>query len=221
MKTYIVIPAHNESRTIGKVLRQCKKYGRVIVVDDGSTDNTSGISKKFGATVIKHKNNIGYGKTLHDGIKLALKKKADYIITIDGDGQHDPKDIPRIIKQLNKGYDVVVGSRFMGGKQWSSWKRMLALRMLSLETRIFSGLNLTDVQSGFRGYKSRALSEINIKDFGMGFSVEIPIKINKKGYSFVEVPIRITKPAKIKSLHSVIKQGITVGLCILKYSFSS
>lgn len=221
MKTFIVIPAYNEGKTIGEIVRRCKKYGEVIVVDDGSKDDTSRKSKTAGATVIEHKINKGYGRTLYDGIKFAIRKKADYIITIDADGQHDPEDIPKFIERLESGCDVIVGSRFLGGRQWGSLKRMTALKLLALQVRVFSGLKLTDVQSGFRGYNSKVFEKIELTDFGMGLSVELPIKARKKGFSFSEVQIVIKRPKHLKGFFNVLKQGIEVGIAIIKYSLFS
>lgn len=218
MKVYIVIPAYNESATVGSIVKKSKKFGNVIVVDDCSKDDTYHIAKKSGAIVIRHKVNMGYGKALKDGMNEALRRCAECIITIDADGQHDPDDIPRLIKEIENGYDIVAGSRFLGGKQWSSWRRMYAIRLLALQARIMSGVRLTDIQSGFRAYRSHVLKSIKIEDYGMGFSVEVPIKAKKRGYRFTEVPIRIEKPHAIKNLYTVLRQGIGVGIAIIKYS---
>ncbi len=221
MKIYIVIPAHNEEHTVSKIIKEAKKYGKVVLVNDGSKDNTSSISKKAGAIVLDHKKNMGYGKALYDGIKFSIKDNADFIITLDSDGQHNPEDIPKFIEALENDNDVVIGSRFLGGKQWGSRKRMFALKLLSLQLRIFSGLKLTDAQSGFRGYNSKVFKDIQLTDFGMGLSVELPIKAKKKGFSFIEVPIEIKRPHQIKTFFSVMHQGIGVGYAILRYSILS
>ena len=221
MDIYVVIPAHNEENTISKVVKESKQHAKVIVVNDGSKDRTATMAKKAGAIVLNHKTNYGYGKSLYDGIKDAMKRGAKFIITLDADGQHEPKDIPKFIRELKKGYGVVIGSRFLGGKQWGSWKRMLALKMLGLQLRIFSGLKLTDAQSGYRGYNSKVFEQVELTDFGMGFSVELPIKAKKKGFSFTEVPIKIKRPHQIKNFSSVFHQGMSVGYAIIRYSLFS
>ena len=220
MRTFIVIPAHNEEKTIGRIVSESSKYGRVIVVNDGSHDDTSNVADKSGAFVLDHKKNSGYGKSLYDGMNLAVSMGADYIVTLDSDGQHEPKDIPKFIMALDDGYDVVVGSRFLGTKQWGTWKRELALKMLGLQLRIFSGLKMSDCQSGYRGYKKEIFTDGKVKltDFGMGFSVELPIKAHRLGYVFTEVSIKINQPHQIKSFYSVVRQGIGIGWAILKYN---
>jgi len=218
MKVFAVIPAFNEEKTIGNIVKKTKKYCPVIVVDDGSTDRTSKISRKAGAFVIKHKKNEGYGKSLIDGISEIKKRKVDYIITLDGDGQHNPDDIPKFIFALDRGADIVSGSRFLSEKSWGTWKRALAIKALTWQSYFFSGLRLTDIQSGFRAYRSNIFKKIKLKDKGMGFSVELPIKAKKLGYKFLEVPIEIKRPFKIKSFWSAFKQGINVSKAIIKHS---
>jgi len=217
MKVFVVIPAYNEDKTISDIIKKSKRYCPVIVIDDGSKDKTAEISKKAGALLIKHEKNEGYGKSLIDGINEARKKRAEFIITLDGDGQHNPDDIPKFIKALEK-YDIVAGSRFLGGKQWGTWKRQLAIRALTFQTYLFSGLKLTDIQSGFRAYNTKIFRKISLRHMGMGFSVELPIKAKKLGYMFGEVSIKIKKPYRIKSFWKALRQGLEVGAAIIKYS---
>jgi len=219
MKIVAVIPAHNEEKTIGIVIRKIKKFvDLVIVVDDGSTDRTGKIALKEGAIVLTHKINQGYGKSLIDGLDLAISKKPKYIITLDGDGQHDPKEIPNFVRELDNGYDVVIGSRFLGKSSNLTLKRNIALRLLSLQFFIFTGLFLSDVQSGYRGYRKEVLEGIKFKERGMGFSVESLIKLKEKRIKFKEIPIEVKYFKGVKSFMDVFKQGILVGKTIIKYS---
>jgi len=220
MKVFAAIPAYNEGKTIENIVKRTKKYCSVIVVDDGSIDKTAELAKKAGAIVIRHEKNKGYGKSLIDGINEARKRKTDFIITLDADGQHNPDDIPKFIEALENGYDVVSGSRFISGKSWGSWKRHAAIKLLTIQAYLLTGLKLTDIQSGFRGYNCRVFNKIKLKGEGMGFSVELPIKAKKLGYKFIEVSIEIKKPHSIKSFWSVLKQGVNVGLAIIRYSFN-
>jgi glycosyltransferase involved in cell wall biosynthesis len=218
MKVYAVIPAYNEEKTIQEVVKKTRKYCPVIVVDDGSDDKTAKLAKKSRAILIKHIENKGYGKSLIDGIKNAIAFNADYVITLDSDGQHNPDDIPKFIESLEGGYDIVSGSRFLDKKSWGTKKRMAAIKLLTYQAKIFSRLKLTDIQSGFRGYNTRIFRKIKLEDSGMGFSVELPIKAKKKGFSFTEVPIRIRKPHNIKTFWHAFKQGVEVSLAIVKHS---
>jgi glycosyltransferase involved in cell wall biosynthesis len=218
MKVVAVIPAYNEEKTISGIVKRTKRHCPVIVVDDGSVDKTIAFAKKAGAILVKHEENKGYGRSLLDGINEAKKRKADFIITLDADGQHNPEDIPKFIEALNKGYDIVVGSRFLSGKHWGTWKRQLAIKALTIEAYVFSGLKLTDIQSGFRAYSIDIFDKIILKHSGMEFSVELPIKAKKLGYKFTEVPIEIKRPHRIKSFFIVVKQGINVGKAIIRFS---
>jgi glycosyltransferase involved in cell wall biosynthesis len=218
MNVFAVIPAHNEEKTVANVVKRAKKYCSVIVVDDGSSDRTAELSKKSGATVIRHEEKSGYGKSLMDGINEALRRRARIIITLDSDGQHNPDDIPRFMNALNEGYDIVSGSRFLGRSRWGTWKRQLAIRALTFQAFLFSGLRITDIQSGFRAYNAKVFRKIKLENYGMGFSVELPIKAKKKGFKFKDIPIDIGRPHRIKSLWSVLRQGIQVGFAIMKYS---
>jgi len=220
MKVFAVIPAYNEEKTVIDIVKRSKKYCSVIVVDDGSKDRTAKLARKAGAIVIRHEKNKGYGASLTDGINESLRRKADYVITLDADGQHNPDDIPKFIEALRNGYDIICGSRFISGKSWGSRKRTMAIKLLTYQARLFTGLKLTDIQSGFRGYNFKVFKKIKLSGKGMGFSVELPIKAKKLGYKFTEVPIEIKKPHVIKSFRSVLKQGIEVSLSIIKYSLN-
>lgn len=218
MKLVVVIPAYNEEKHIADVVKKTKKYtNKVLVINDGSSDKTEALAKKAGAQVITHKQNKGYGASLINGINHALKMKPDYIITLDGDGQHNPNDIPKFLHVFDMSVDLVSGSRFLGKQPKCSWKRRMGIKALTLLAFIVSDLHMSDVQSGFRGYKASMLRKIKLKDTQMGFSVELPIKAKKLGYKFMEIPIEIKFFYNIKSFSSVFKQGIGVGLAILKY----
>jgi glycosyltransferase involved in cell wall biosynthesis len=218
MKVVAVIPAYNEEKTIRKVIKETKKFvDEVIVVDDGSTDKTKEIIREEKVKLITHKKNEGYGKSLIDGIKEAIKRKANYIITLDADGQHSPRDIPRFVKELGNGYDVVIGSRFLGRTSKLTFKRNVALRLLAIEFFIFTGLYLGDVQSGYRGYREEIIKDLEFKEHGMGFSVESLIKLKKVKAKFKEIPIEVKYFRGAKTFFSVVKQGIEIGKTILKY----
>ncbi|OYT43569.1 MAG: hypothetical protein B6U88_00710, partial [Candidatus Aenigmarchaeota archaeon ex4484_56] len=186
-------------------------------VDDGSTDKTSEIAEKEKVTVIKHKKNEGYGKSLIDGIKLACNMKVNFIVTLDADGQHNPNEIPKLINLIKKDYDVVIGSRFLGKTKNLTFKRNIALRLLSLQFFLFTGLYLTDIQSGFRVYRREIIENCKFKEAGMGFSVESLIKLKKRGAKFIEVPVNIKHFKGVKTFFSVFMQGIEIGKTILKY----
>lgn len=107
----VIIPAFNESQSISYVVKQVKKFGLPIVVDDGSTDGTKNLAKKAGAIVISHKENLGYDNSLNSGFRKADKLNCKIIITLDADGQHNPGLIKKILNESNKGYDLILGVR--------------------------------------------------------------------------------------------------------------
>lgn len=217
-KVIAIVPAYNEEKNIFNVIKKIKKYCPVVVVDDCSKDNTSKLAKKAGAFVISHEHNKGYGGALITGINYALKKRYSQIITLDGDGQHNPDDIPKFILSLNFGCDIVSGSRFLHSRINCSRRRKIAIKLLTIFTYLLTDLSLSDVQSGFRAYNSKVFKKVKLEDKSMGFSVELPIKAKKLGFSFMEIPIEIKYFYNIKTFWSAFKQGINVFKSIIKYS---
>lgn len=221
MKSVVVIPAYNEENSIGKVVSESKKYvEEVIVVDDGSVDHTAENSKKAGAKVIVHKTNIGYGAALQTGIKYALKNNADVIITLDGDGQHDPNHIPKFVKKILSGSDIVIGSRLLmkSSRAEIPSHRRFGIKLITKIVNLISQLKMTDLQGGFRAYRRTVFEEIEPKDFGMGFSVEVPIKGAKKGFRFEEVPIFVSYK-KYTSTHNPLRHGLAILFATFRYRF--
>ena len=150
-----ILPAFNEEISIGSVVIRTKCYAdRVIVVDDGSTDHTAEVAELAGAEVIRHPENRGKGAALKTG--FASLDGEMVIVTIDTDGQHDPSDIPKLVEPILKGEaDMVNGSRYINGnKKDTPFYRRLGQIVLDNATRLNSGLNITDSQSGFRAFAS-------------------------------------------------------------------
>jgi len=184
------IPAFNEERTIAKLVLEAQKYVDVVLVcDDGSTDSTAEIAERMGAEVIRHKQNKGYGASTKSLFIMARELDADVLVTFDGDGQHDPNDIPRLIEPiLENRADVVLGSRFLNGqKNGVPGYRSLGIKIISRMTGTASNHNLHDAQCGFRVYGRKAISELNLLENGMGASVEVVMKAKKQGLTVTEV----------------------------------
>jgi len=179
-ETMVAIPAYNEELTIGSVVARARRYAdRVIVVDDGSNDRTADVAELVGAEVVRHDTNEGYGSAIQTCFELARKCDVDILVTLDGDGQHDPDEIPQLIDELRKtGADIVIGSRFAGGvtNKTIPRYRKFGMRVLDHATMLSSGVKLSDSQSGFRAYSRKALQEIDLHQNGMGVSSEIIIK---------------------------------------------
>lgn len=153
-----VIPAYNEERSVGNVVKRAKKYvDEVVVVDDGSRDKTAIIAKKAGAIVIRHRVNKGFGAALRTGMKYALKKKAEIIILLDADGQHKPEDIPKFVKKIREGYDFVLGERDL--RKYPLIKKIGNL-FLTVSADFISGTYLRDTESGYRAFSYKGLKKI-------------------------------------------------------------
>lgn len=189
----VVIPAYNEGKAVGKVVKDLCRHGYsdVVVVDDGSRDNTSVIAENAGAMVLRHVINRGQGAGLNTGIQYALEIGADAIITFDADGQHRVQDIKALLRPLRSGKaDVVLGSRFMGRSKVPLLKAM-ALKAGALFNWIVYGIRLSDAHNGLRALSRKAAMRIEITADKMEHASEILDEIRKKELRFVEVPVRI------------------------------
>ncbi|MDE1817942.1 MAG: glycosyltransferase family 2 protein [Thaumarchaeota archaeon] len=186
-----LIPAFNEERVIFDVIKKCQKYvDKVIVYDDGSTDDTMKISQEAGAEVIRYEKNLGKGAALRTLFQHARKLKADIAVTIDGDGQFMPEEIPKLLVPiLEKGYDIVIGYRFEDNEMPSY--RKIGNKVLDKITNIASELPFRDTQSGFRSYSKKAIEVINIKTEGFGVDAEILIDASQKGLKITEEKITV------------------------------
>lgn len=196
MKAVIIVPALNESLVLAEVLRGIPKKLKgisqlsALVVDDGSSDDTAGIAQKAGVLVIRHVINRGLGAAIKTGLTFARYKNADIAVTFDADGQHNPQDLPKIIKPiLDKKADLVIGSRFLK-KQNIPLDRLVLNWFANLATLIFFGALSTDSQSGLRAFSKKAIELIDFKADRMDFSSEILLEANKHKLRVVEVPIQ-------------------------------
>ena len=192
MKIFIVMPAYNEEKIIAKVIHGLKKhkFQNIIVIDDGSEDNTSKIAKQEGVIVYRHPINRGLGGALGTGIKAGILEDADIIVTFDSDGQHDPKDINRVIAPIVKGKaQVVIGSRLINPKGMP-WIRRIGNFGLNIITYVLFGIWTTDSQSGLRAFSNKAARKIQIHTNRMEVSSEIIREIGRNKLKFIEVPIK-------------------------------
>lgn len=199
-KIIAAIPCFNEEKFIGSVVLKAKRYvDRVIVIDDGSTDATAEVATEAGAKVYRNKQNQGYGAAIRSAIAKGQNLRADILVIIDGDGQHDPKDIPELVRPIIDGKaDVVVGSRFLGKGEKPPLYRRLGQRVLTVATNVGSGQRISDSQSGFRAYSLKTLKELNLAESGMSVSSEIQFAVSRSGLRVAEVPIAISYSEKAK-----------------------
>jgi glycosyltransferase involved in cell wall biosynthesis len=190
---WVVIPAFNEGPVIGEVVMAVRAlYHNVVVVDDCSGDDTGAEALKAGATVLRHPINLGQGAALQTGLRYALSRGADYIVTFDADGQHRPEDIGGLLDtQVKTGADVVLGSRFLGHAENIPRLRWMILQLAIVFTRVTSGVKLTDAHNGLRLLTRRAAERIHIRQNRMAHASEIIDQIGALGLTVVEAPVTI------------------------------
>ena len=189
----IIVPAFNEAAKIGSVVAELlERFPTIVVVDDGSSDETSHAARSAGAAAVRHPVNRGQGAALQTGFAWALVHGADAVVTFDADGQHSVDDIPRLLSALGEGpYDVALGSRFLGAARDISSRRRLMLKGAVLFTRLTSGLPLTDTHNGLRAFRASALERIRLRFDRMAHASEIIDQIGRLGLTWVEVPVEI------------------------------
>jgi polyprenyl-phospho-N-acetylgalactosaminyl synthase len=194
-KIFCVIPAFNEEKTIGDVIKSIKPYvDMIVVVNDGSKDQTEKIAKNNNAVVISHLINRGQGASLETGDVYAIKKGADIIIHFDADGQFNAKEIPEGLKLIIEDkFEAVLGSRFLGKETNMPFiKKNIMFPIARIVNRIFFGIKLTDPQCGFRILSRTAAEKITIEQAGWAHCTEILTKIIKNNIKYKEVPITVT-----------------------------
>jgi glycosyltransferase involved in cell wall biosynthesis len=192
---FVAVAAHNEGRIIRSVLRQLVALGySVVVVDDGSTDNTWRQLHGIGVHRLRHPFNLGQGAALQTAVSHAVDQGAQYIVHFDADGQHSPEDIPGLLAPLLAGRaDVTLGSRFLRreDRQAVPASRRLLLKGAVVVNWLLSGLWLTDAHNGARALSRRAAQRIVLRENGFAHATEILQQIRSLGLRFVEAPTRI------------------------------
>lgn len=217
MKLWIVMPAYNEERSIGKVLDVLHREGwrNVIVVDDGSRDRTAEIARKKGAIIVTHLRNMGLGAALRTGLNTARERGADCVVTFDADGQHDPRAVRRMVDSLD-GADFVIGLRYFLG---APFHKRLGNFWFNLITRVLGGI-LTDSQSGMRAFNRRALKTIRIRSNRYEVSSEIVIQARRKGLRIKETPVRCFFTPYSRARGTTIASGIRIFVGLVKLRLS-
>lgn len=189
-----IIPAYNEEKRISHVIDDiCKYVTTIVVVDDGSTDNTAVIVKNKSVILVQHLLNLGAGAALQTGLDFAKTLNPDVVVSYDADGQFAPEEIPDIINPILKNKcDFVSGSRFLGKTINMPFLKFIILKIGILFTYIFSGIKLTDTHNGFRAFSKKALDTIQIHQNGMAHASEIIDQIKRYNLRAIEVPVTIT-----------------------------
>lgn len=202
MKICVVIPSYNVVATIGSMVQQTKAKGLdVIVVDDGSADATAEVAQKSGAHVLRHKQNKGKGASLIEGFRYILNKDYDAVITMDGDGQHAPSDIPKFIGAAgDPNVDLIVGDR-MSTCQDMPRIRRLTNKFMSFIVSLICRKAICDSQCGFRLIKRKALKALNPTSSKYEIESEIIIEANHKGFKIGFIPIQTIYAKQVSGIN--------------------
>ena len=192
MSILVCIPAFNEEHFIGKLIKNCLKYAdQVVVCDDGSVDNTYEIADAAGANVIRHEKNCGKGEAFQSLFQFARHSNVDVIVTIDGDGQFLPEEIPKLVKKIESNEaDVVIGYRFDNAAEMPNYRKF-GNKMLDKMTNMATQLSVRDTQSGFRAYSKNIIKLIDFKKKGFGVDTEILINAAKNGARISEEKVSV------------------------------
>lgn len=211
MKSVLIIPCYNEEKTIGQIVATAYKYvDLVMVIDDQSADRTGTMALFNGASVVKTQGQHGAGVAIRTGIQKALSANADKIVIMDGDGQHNPDEIPLLLDELDRS-DMATFSRLSDGEQMPFYRRV-GIMIINLAYNIFAKQNLSDSQCGFRGFQRNVLDSFKVTENGFAYSTEILIKARKLGFKIAEIPSKAIyhKDYKQNSTLNPFKHGFDV-----------
>lgn len=191
--TWIVIAAYNEGAVIAGVVRPLIDSGyHVVVVDDGSRDQTALHARHAGATVVRHPINRGQGAALQSGLRYALRHGADILVTFDADGQHSADDVPRMVRPIAAGTaDIVLGSRFLEHAADVPVARRLLLRGAVIFTGVMSNIKLSDAHNGFRAMSRRAAEQVELQLDRMAHASEIIDQLARTKLPLMELPVSV------------------------------
>ncbi|MFQ5476972.1 MAG: glycosyltransferase family 2 protein [Nitrosopumilus sp.] len=211
------IPAYNEENSISDIVSKSLPHvDRVVVCDDGSSDKTAKVARDAGAIVITQTNQ-GYGAAISSLFEYARKENAQIMITLDGDGQHNPNQIPLLVDAMTShNVDVVIGSRFLDESTRASGYRKTGIKIITSASNYGTNFKVSDSQSGFRAYSKDAIDAIHPTEQGMSVSTEILLKISNKGLSIAEVPITISYEGDTSEQNPV-SHGVGVLANTVKY----
>jgi hypothetical protein len=211
MTVVMVIPVFDEAATIGRVVDGARAHGAVLVVDDGSRDDSGAVAARAGAEVLRHPRRLGKAQALLTGIAAARRRGASLVVTLDGDGQHDPEVIPALLAAARAaGRAVIVGNRLDGPGTLPPTRRN-AIRVASFFASWTSGRPVRDSQSGFRVYPMALFDEVTTRRGGFVFETEILLAAAAHGWALEEVGVPAVARARERSRFRPIRDGLAIG----------
>jgi len=216
-KIFAIIPAYNEQRYISNIVKEAKKYvDEVIVVDDGSKDKTKEVAKKSRAIVLRHLVNLGKGASLKTGCDYALKNKADIMIAIDADAQHDPNEIPNFLENIKK-YEIVLTYRRLNKNmpfilKFGNW-------FINKTISFLYGIKIKDSQCGYKAFTAKAYKKLRWKASDYSMESEIIAKMGKYKLSYCEIPIDTIYSDRYKG--TTILDGIKIVFNLLLWKLNN
>lgn len=214
MNAWIVIPVFDEAPTVGPVVAAARRHGPVLVVDDGSTDESGAIARAAGAEVVRHGRRLGKGQALRSGLATVRRRGASHMVTLDGDGQHAVGDLPRLLEAARGApRAIIVGSRVGGdGRSGLPRGRLNAIRVAGFFVSWATGLRVEDTQSGFRVYPVTVFDEIRVRRGGFTLETEVLVAAAERGIAVAQVPITVIPRAGRRSRFRPFFDGAAIGL---------
>jgi glycosyltransferase involved in cell wall biosynthesis len=205
-KRLIIIPTYNEEKQISSVLEGIRKYSDadIVVIDDGSEDRTAESARSAGARVIRHPYNMGYGTATQTGYKYASEKHYDYLLQLDGDGQHHPADIPDMFAMVeNRRYDIVIGSRFLSNSGYSmGLLKSAGVVLFRVVIRMITGETITDTTSGYRCMNRDVFRHFTADDFPNDYpDANTIIVLHRTGFKIAELPVTMVPNPEGRYMH--------------------
>jgi Glycosyl transferase family 2 len=212
----LLIPAHDERATIGAVVARARCHGHVLLVDDGSADGTGAAASVAGAEVLRHARRLGKAQALRTGIAAARSRGASHVVTLDGDGQHDPDDIPALLAAAAP-RTIVVGGR-LDDTTAVSPERLDAIRVAGFFASWASGLRVRDTQSGFRLYPLPLFDAVPTHRGGFVFETEVLLAAAARGWVVREVSVRARPRAASRSRFRPVADGVAIGAFVARWA---
>jgi glycosyltransferase involved in cell wall biosynthesis len=229
VKTLVLIPAFNEAARVGRVVagvRAAVPDVTILVVDDGSSDETADIARAAGVRVVRLPFNLGAGVAAQTGYKLAIRESFDCVVQLDADGQHEPADIPLLLNVIAWGEaDVAIGSRFLGGGAYRpGGLRRAGMELFRWLAWLLTGVRFSDVTSGFRAFSGDVVRFVATEWYPTDYAdADVLITLRRAGFRLREVPVRMYPRAGGRSMHGglrpiyyVFKMLLSVGLAPLR-----